>query len=99
MVRQVAVSSRPIRSSLVDAQRELAAEDAVMSRPVRRLTQLLVGLWLYGTSMALLVRSRLGVMPWDVLHQGLARHLGWSLGTVVIATGAVVLLGCIPLRQ
>jgi uncharacterized membrane protein YczE len=50
-------------------------------------------------SMACLVRSRLGVMPWDVLHQGLSRHLGWSLGTVSIAVGALVLLAWIPLRQ
>ncbi len=65
----------------------------------RRLAQLYAGLSLYGVSMALLVRARLGVMPWDVLHQGLAPHLGWSLGTVTIAVGAVVLLGWIPLRQ
>ena len=68
-------------------------------RLTRRIVQLYVGLALYGASMALLVRSRLGVMPWDVLHQGLARHLGWSLGTVTIAIGAVVLLLWIPLRQ
>jgi uncharacterized membrane protein YczE len=49
--------------------------------------------------MALLVRSGLGVMPWDVLHQGLARNLGWSLGTVTIVVGALVLLAWIPLRQ
>jgi uncharacterized membrane protein YczE len=49
--------------------------------------------------MALLVRSSLGVTPWDVLHQGLARQLGWSLGTVAIAVGALVLLAWIPLRQ
>jgi uncharacterized membrane protein YczE len=65
----------------------------------RRLAQLYVGLGLYGASMALLVRSRLGVMPWDVLHQGLARNLGWSLGTVTIVVGALVLLAWIPLRQ
>jgi len=65
----------------------------------RRLTQLYAGLALYGASMALLVRSRLGVMPWDVLHQGLARHLGWSLGTLTIVVGALVLLLWIPLRQ
>lgn len=65
----------------------------------RRLVQLYAGLALYGASMALLVRSRLGVTPWDVLHQGLARHLGWSLGTVTIVVGAVVLLLWIPLRQ
>lgn len=65
----------------------------------RRLAQLYAGLALYGVSMALLVRSDLGVMPWDVLHQGLAPHLGWSLGTVTIVVGALVLLGWVPLRQ
>jgi uncharacterized membrane protein YczE len=68
-------------------------------RLTRRLVQLYAGLALYGASMALLVRSTLGVTPWDVLHQGLARHLGWSLGTAAIVAGAVVLLAWIPLRQ
>ena len=65
----------------------------------RRLVQLYAGLLLYGFSMALLVRSGLGVTPWDVLHQGLARQLGWSLGTLVIAVGVLVLLAWIPLRE
>ena len=68
-------------------------------RPVRRLLQLYLGLALYGASMALLVRSSLGVMPWDVLHQGLARQLGWSLGAVTVLVGALVLLAWLPLRQ
>jgi uncharacterized membrane protein YczE len=68
-------------------------------RPVRRLVQLYLGLALYGASMALLVRSSLGVMPWDVLHQGLARQLGWSLGAVTVLVGAVVLLAWVPLLQ
>ncbi len=68
-------------------------------RPVRRLVQLYLGLALYGASMALLVRSSLGVMPWDVLHQGLARQLSWSLGAVTVLVGAVVLLAWVPLRQ
>jgi uncharacterized membrane protein YczE len=54
---------------------------------------------LFGVSMALLVRSSLGVMPWDVLHQGLARRLDWSLGTVTVVAGVVVLLAWIPLRE
>jgi uncharacterized membrane protein YczE len=65
----------------------------------RRLGQLYAGLVLYGVSMALLVRSGLGVMPWDVLHQGLARHLGGTIGGWSIVVGALVLLGWVPLRE
>ena len=65
----------------------------------RRVGQLLVGLTLYGASMALMIRSGLGQMPWDVLHFGLALHLPLTIGQVVIVTSFVVLLLWIPLRQ
>src|SRR5919112_1717726 len=83
--------------------RPILAQDGPMhqlrTRPARRLVQLYAGLVLYGLSMALLVRSGLGVMPWDVLHQGLARQLGWSLGVVTMVVGALVLLAWVPLRE
>jgi uncharacterized membrane protein YczE len=66
---------------------------------LRRLLQLYVGLIAYGAGAAFQVRSGLGLDPWDVFHQGIARHLHVSLGLVVIGVGAVVLLGWIPLRQ
>jgi len=66
---------------------------------VRRVTQLLVGLWLYGTAMAMFIEARLGLDPWDVFHYGVQRHVDVSFGTVVIAVGALVLLLWIPLRQ
>ncbi len=65
----------------------------------RRLIQLYLGLVAYGIGMAFMVRARLGNMPWDVFHQGVARHTGLSMGTVVIVAGALVLLLWIPLRQ
>jgi uncharacterized membrane protein YczE len=68
-------------------------------RLTRRLLQLYAGLAAYGASMALLVRSTLGNMPWDVLHQGLARVLHLSLGTLTVIVGALVLLAWVPLRQ
>lgn len=67
--------------------------------PARRLPQLFIGLLLYGASDALLVRANLGLDPWDVLHQGLSRHLGLNFGLVVAIVGVLVLLGWIPLRQ
>lgn len=68
-------------------------------RMARRLTQLYLGLILYGVSMALMIRSELGLDPWDVFHQGLAERVGLSFGTVTILVGALVLLLWIPLRQ
>ena len=70
-----------------------------MYRPARRLVQLYAGLVLYGASMALQIRAGLGLDPWDVFHQGVTERTGLSFGTIVIITGAVVLLGWIPLRQ
>lgn len=65
----------------------------------RRLLQLYLGLVLYGSSMALMIRATLGLNPWDVLHEGLTGHLPLTFGQVTIAVGALVLLAWIPLRQ
>src|SRR5262249_15641732 len=65
----------------------------------RRLIQLFAGLVLYGVSSSMLLLAGLGVDPWDVLHQGLARRTGVPTGTWAIIVGAVVLLLWIPLRQ
>ncbi|MEN8652744.1 hypothetical protein ABCR94_19650 [Streptomyces sp. 21So2-11] len=71
-----------------------------MSRELtRRLSQLYIGLALYGVSSALLVRAGLGLEPWGVLHQGLAERTGLTIGVVSIIVGATVLLLWIPLRQ
>jgi uncharacterized membrane protein YczE len=68
-------------------------------RLTRRLPQLYAGLILYGVSTALMIRSHLGSMPWDVLHQGIVRHTGLAFGWVSVGVGAAVLLLWIPLRQ
>jgi uncharacterized membrane protein YczE len=65
----------------------------------RRLLQLYAGLTLYGVSMALQIRAGLGLDPWDVFHQGVSDKTGLSFGTIVIITGALVLLAWVPLRQ
>lgn len=64
-----------------------------------RFTQLVVGLVLYGFTMALMVQSGLGLDPWDVFHEGLTHHVPLTFGQVVIVVGAIVLLLWIPLRQ
>ncbi|ASO22906.1 putative membrane protein YczE [Actinoalloteichus hoggarensis] len=68
-------------------------------RPASRAARLIPGLVLYGASMAVMVRSGLGLPPWDVLHEGLSGRLGLSFGQVTALTGGLVLLAWIPLRQ
>ncbi|HEU5143562.1 MAG TPA: hypothetical protein VFT81_00130 [Dermatophilaceae bacterium] len=65
----------------------------------QRVAQLLAGLTLYGVSMAMMIRSTLGVDPWDVFHAGLASRVPLTFGQVTILVGALVLLLWWPLRQ
>lgn len=68
-------------------------------RPLRRAAQLAVGLVLFGFSAALLLRSGLGLDPWNAFSQGLARTTGLTIGTITVLVSFAVLLGWIPLRQ
>jgi len=69
------------------------------SRLGRRILSLYVGLVIFGWSEALLVEAELGVLPWDVLHQGLARHWGLTIGVWSVIVGVGVLLLWVPLRE
>lgn len=65
----------------------------------RRLPQLVVGLWLYGVSLALMFRGDLGLAPWDVLHSGFIQHVPITLGQAVVLMSFAVLVAWIPLRE
>lgn len=68
-------------------------------RLARRMTQLLVGLFLYGIAISAMVRAAVGLDPWDVLTQGLSLHTGVPFGLMTNIIGLAVLLLWIPLRQ
>ncbi len=68
-------------------------------RRARRFAQLFVGLGLYGLTASMFVLARLGLDPWDVLHQGLAGTIGGEIGTWTVIVSVLVLLAWIPLRQ
>ncbi|HYM86455.1 MAG TPA: hypothetical protein VET30_06920 [Pseudoxanthomonas sp.] len=65
----------------------------------RRLAQLVLGLFLYGIGISLMVRAGIGIAPWDVLTQGLSKQSGLSFGLLTNLIGLVVLLLWIPIRQ
>lgn len=64
-----------------------------------RLPQLVLGLALYGASLAMMVRGALGLAPWDVLHSGFIRHVPMTIGQAVVLFSFLVLLLWIPLRE
>lgn len=66
---------------------------------VRRVPRVFIGLVFFGVGIAFMVVSELGLAPWEVFHQGISNHTGIPLGMVGIMTGALVLLGWIPLRE
>ncbi|MCU1409211.1 MAG: putative rane protein YczE [Microbacteriaceae bacterium] len=65
----------------------------------RRILQLLIGLFLYGIGIALIVRAAIGVAPWDVLTQGIDNHSHLGFGLITVLMSGVVLLLWIPIRQ
>lgn len=69
------------------------------SNRVRRFAQLMAGLAVYGFGIGIMVRSELGLNPWQVFHQGVSLRTGLTMGMVTILTGGLVLLGWIPLGE
>lgn len=65
----------------------------------RRWVQLLVGLFLYGIAISMMVKAAVGLSPWDVLAQGISIHTGIPFGYVTIIVSGIVLLLWIPIRE
>ena len=65
---------------------------------VYRFLKLNLGLFVYGTGIALLVNASIGLPPWDVLAQGISKQTGLTFGQSAIAVSIMVLLLWIPLR-
>lgn len=90
--------SRSVRATPRGGQGSRMMVDVFRSVPLRIL-QLIVGLALYGVGIAFMVRGMLGVSPWDVLTQGLAKTTGLEFGVVMFLISIVIFLLWIPLRQ
>jgi uncharacterized membrane protein YczE len=57
---------------------------------VPRLAVLVGGLFLFALGIVAFLESKLGLSPWDVLHQGIANHSPLSFGEANIAVSVVV---------
>ncbi len=63
------------------------------------ITPLVGGLTLFGIGEGLLVASHWGATPWTVFAQGVAKHLGVSIGWSTLLISSVVMLAWWPLRE
>jgi uncharacterized protein len=59
--------------------------------PAARAVWLVSGLFLCAVGILCFLEARLGLPPWDVLHQGIARHTPLSFGAANESVGLVVL--------
>jgi uncharacterized membrane protein YczE len=50
-----------------------------------------LGLFLWALGVVAMLESKLGLSPWDVLHQGIAARTPLTFGVAIIAVGVVVL--------
>ena len=75
----------------------MSADPPTARSPLHRWTQLVLGFAGWGLSVVLMLRSGLGVGPWDAFHQGLHLQLGIGIGTASIGVGLLVLLLSLPL--
>lgn len=62
-------------------------------RSARAWTQLVAGLLGFAAAVSLMIRSGLGLGPWDAFHLGLHEQTGISIGTASIAAGLVIVGG------
>jgi len=67
--------------------------------PAVRISSLFAGFVLIGVAIVCLLKSRLGLPPWDVLHQGIARHSALTIGTAGIVVSLIVLVAAWALGQ
>ena len=69
------------------------APPTVRGGPAVRWLSLLVGLALFAVGIVMLLESRLGLSPWDVLNQGISKHtpLGFGIANTVVALVVLVL--------
>ena len=56
-----------------------------------RASSLVFGLFLFALAVVLILESKLGLSPWDVLNQGIAKHTPLSFGMANVAVGIVIL--------
>jgi len=63
-----------------------------MYRSIKKLIRLMVGYFVYGVGITCTINADLGLPPWGVFHQGMAKQLGLTMGVAIQIAGAAILI-------
>ena len=63
-----------------------------MKRFFVRLFTMMIGLFLFALGIIITIKANIGYAPWDVLHAGLARTLGFNIGTMSVLVGLIIVI-------
>jgi uncharacterized protein len=66
---------------------------------LRRFGKLLFGLFLYALGIVFTIQANIGFAPWDVLHVGLSRAIGLSIGAASILVGLLIVLVILAFKE
>lgn len=59
---------------------------------VLRIGRLFLGLFLFSLGIIMTINANLGLQPWDVFHQGMAKNLNITIGQANIIVGATLII-------
>ena len=65
---------------------------------LRSMTRLMLGLFIYGLALAMVIKAEIGVPPWDVFAQGISKTFSMTYGQASIVVSLIVLMAWIPLK-
>ena len=65
---------------------------------MKSLVRVIIGLFIYGGGLALMVSAEIGLSPWDVLAMGISIQTSLSFGWATVMVSGLVLLLWIPLK-
>jgi uncharacterized membrane protein YczE len=82
-----------------EAKRSNWLSEAITAEAIRRLPQSLFGQAIFATGLSLMVVAGAGLPSWEILHQGLGKVFGITIGQAAQLSGLVVILLWIPIRQ
>jgi len=82
-----------------EAKRSNWLSEAITAEAIRRLPQSLFGQAIFAAGLSLMVVAGAGLPSWEILHQGLGKVFGITIGQAAQLSGLVVILLWIPIRQ